>query len=187
MASRERPYHVQHRGRPWHQKRQTSEAIARKRKVQHRTPSSGQQVYSTASAHLSISKHAGDGQSSWYRKDVGNHPPIWSEPFKTMMVLSRERCLRLLLFYGTPLHASDMQGKLWTTSSMFFPRDDREARREMLRTAHMLLERRSTFLRIIKDDHGLSHHRICSQYPFGCGVNGTGGLSSRTINPLRKD
>src|SRR6266478_3382879 len=59
------------------QKRQTSAAISQK--TQSATPYALLRAAGVTQPRPRISafpQHAGGGQSSWYRKDVGNHPPI---------------------------------------------------------------------------------------------------------------
>ena len=75
-----------------------------------------------------------------------------------MMVLYRERCLRLLLLYGTPLSCPAIcKGKLWKDVVNVLPSDNTEARREMFFIAHMLLERKKQYFsdnqRMIMDYH----------------------------------
>src|SRR6266850_2043013 len=144
MASRERPYHVQHRGETMAPKKdKQARRLARKRKVQHRTPSSGQQVLLNrvrASQHFQNTQVMVNPAGTEKMSEVILR---FAEPFKDHDGLVPRAMLEIaIILWNASFMPSDMQRKAVEDIVNVLPSDNTEARRAMFLTAHMLLERK---------------------------------------------
>src|SRR5262249_31670181 len=132
--------------------------LARKRKVQHRTPSSGQQVLLNrvrASQHFHNTQVLVNPAGTEKMSEVIFR---FAEPFKDEYGMVPKEMLEIaIILWNASFMPSDMQRKAVEDVVNVLPRDDSEARREMLRTAHMLLERKKQHFsdnkRMIMDYH----------------------------------
>jgi hypothetical protein len=132
--------------------------LARKRKEQRRTPSSGQQVLLNrvrASQHLPNTQVIINPVGTEKMSEVILQ---FAEPFKDNDGLVPRAMLEIaIIMWNTSFMPMDMQRKAVEDIVNVFPRDNSEARREMLLTAHMLLERKKQHFsdnkRMIMDYH----------------------------------
>ena len=132
--------------------------LARKRKVQHRTPSSGQQVLLNrvrASQHFQNTQVMVNPAGTEKMSEVILR---FAAPFKDHDGLVPRAMLEIaIIMWNASFMPSDMQRKAVEDVVNVLPRDASEARREMFLTAHMLLERKkqcfSQNKRMIMDYH----------------------------------
>ena len=132
--------------------------LARKRKVQRRTPSSGQQVLLNrvrASQHFHNTQVVVNPAGTEKMSEVILR---FAEPFKDDDGLVPRAMLEIaIILWNASFMPSDMQRKAVEDIVNVLPRDASEARREMFLTAHMLLERKkqcfSQNKRMIMDYH----------------------------------
>ena len=132
--------------------------LARKRKVQRRTPSSGQQVLLK---RVRASQHFHNTQVMVNPAGTEKMSEVilrFAEPFKDHDGLVPRAMIEIaIIIWNASFMPSDMQRKAVEDIVNVFPRDDSEARREMLRTVHMLLERKKQYFsdnkRMIMDYH----------------------------------
>ena len=132
--------------------------LARKRKVQRHTPFSGQQILLKrvhASQHFQNTQVMVNPTGTEKMSEVILR---FAEPFKDNDGLVPRAMLEIaIILWNASFMPSDMQRKAVDDIVNVFPRDDSEARREMLRTAHMLLERKKQHFsdnkRMIMDYH----------------------------------
>ncbi len=132
--------------------------LARKRKVQRRTPSSGQQILLNrvrASQHFQNTQVMVNPTGTEKMSEVILR---FAEPFKDDDGLVPRAMLEMaIILWNASFMPSDMQRKAVEDLVNVFPRDDSEARREILRTAHRLLERKKQHFsdnkRMIMDCH----------------------------------
>jgi len=140
--------------------------LARKRKVQRRTPSSGQQVLLQrvrASQHLPNTQVIVNPAGTEKMSEVILR---FAEPLKDDYGIVPKAMIEMaIIMWNASFMPKDMQMKAMADIINVFPRDDREARREMLLTVNMLLERKKKYFsnnkRLIMDYHITeSAHRI---------------------------
>jgi hypothetical protein len=132
--------------------------LARKRKAQHRTPPSGQQILLNrvhASQHFHNTQVLVNPAGTEKMSEVILR---FAEPFKDHDGLVPRAMLEIaIILWNASFMPSDMQRKAVEDVVNVFPRDAIEARREMLLTAHMLLERKKQYFshnkRMIMDYH----------------------------------
>jgi hypothetical protein len=132
--------------------------LARKRKEQRRTPSSGQQVLLNrvrASQHLPNTQVIVNPVGTEKMSEVILR---FAEPFKDLDGLIPRAMIEIaIIMWNASFMPSDMQRKAVEDLVNVVPRDNSEARREMLLTAHMLLERKKQYFsdnkRMIMDYH----------------------------------
>ena len=132
--------------------------LARKRKVQRHTPFSGQQILLKrvhASQHFQNTQVMVNPTGTEKMSEVILR---FAEPFKDNDGLVPRAMLEIaIILWNASFMPSDMQRKAVDDIVNVFPRDDSEARREILRTAHMLLERKKQHFsdnkRMIMDYH----------------------------------
>ncbi len=132
--------------------------LARKRKVQRRTPSSGQQVLLQrvrASQHLHNTQVIVNPAGTEKMSEVILR---FAEPLKDDYgIVSRAMIEIAIIIWNASFMPKDMQRKAVEDIVNVLPRDDREARREMLLTVNMLLERKKQYFsnnkRLIMDYH----------------------------------
>jgi hypothetical protein len=132
--------------------------LARKRKEQRRTPSSGQQVLLNrvrASQHLPNTQVIVNPVGTEKMSEVILR---FAEPFKDHDgFVSRAMIEIATIMWNASFMPMDMQRKAVEDIVNVFPRDDSEARREMFLIAHMLLERKKQYFaentRVIMDYH----------------------------------
>jgi hypothetical protein len=132
--------------------------LARKRKMQRRTSSSGQQILLKrvrASPHFHntqvIAKPAGTEKMS----EVILR---FAEPFKDAYGMVAKEMLEIaIIIWNASFMPKEMQKKALEDVINVFPQENREARREMFLIAHMLLERKKQYFsenkRLIMDYH----------------------------------
>src|SRR6266436_6307295 len=117
--------------------------LARKRKVQHRTPSSGQQVLLN---RVRASQHFHNTQVVVNPAGTAKMSEIilrFAEPFKDDDGLVPRAMLEIaIILWNASFMPSDMQRKAVDDIVNVFTRYHRAARREMFRAAHMHLERK---------------------------------------------
>ena len=120
--------------------------LARKRKVQRRTPSSGQQVLLN---RVRASQHFHNTQVMVNPAGTEKMSEVilrFAEPFKDNDGLVPRAMIEIaIIMWNASFMPRDMQRKAVEDIVNVFPRDDSEARREMLRTAHMLFERKKQY------------------------------------------
>jgi hypothetical protein len=132
--------------------------LARKRKAQHRTPPSGQQILlnrARASQHLHNTQVMVNPAGTEKMSEVILR---FAEPFKDNNGLIPRAMLEIaIILWNASFMPQEMQRKALEDVVNVFPQDDREARREMLLIAHMLLERKKQYFsenkRLIMDYH----------------------------------
>ena len=132
--------------------------LARKRKVQRRTPSSGQQVLLK---RVRASQHFHNTQVMVNPAGTAKMSEVilrFAEPFKDHDGLVPRAMIEIaVIMWNASFMPSDMQRKAVEDIVNVFPRDDSEARREMLQTVHMLVERKKQYFsdnqRMIMDYH----------------------------------
>jgi hypothetical protein len=132
--------------------------LARKRKEQHRTPSSGQQILLN---RVRASQHFHNTQVMVNPAGTEKMSEVifrFAEPFKDNDGLVPRAMLEIaIILWNASFMPSDMQRKAVEDLVNVFPSDDSEARGEMFRTAHMLLERKKHYFahnkRMIMDYH----------------------------------
>jgi hypothetical protein len=132
--------------------------LARKRKVQRHTPFSGQQILLKrvrASQHFQNTQVMVNPAGTEKMSEVILR---FAEPFKDEYGMVPKAMLEIaIILWNASFMPSDMQSKAVEDLVNVFPRDDSGARREMLRTAHMLLERKKQHFsdnkRMIMDYH----------------------------------
>jgi hypothetical protein len=132
--------------------------LARKRKEQRRTPSSGQQVLLNrvrASQHLPNTQVIVNPVGTEKMSEVILR---FAEPFKDPDGLIPRAMIEIaIIMWNASFMPSDMQRKAVEDLVNVFPSDNSEARREMLLTAHVLLERKKQYFsgnkRMIMDYH----------------------------------
>jgi hypothetical protein len=132
--------------------------LARKRKAQRRTPSSGQQVLLhrvRASQHVPNTQVIVNPVGTEKMSEVILR---FAEPFKDNDGLVPRAMIEIaIIMWNASFMPMDMQRKAVEDIVNVFPRDDIEARREMFLTAHMLLERKKQYFshnkRMIMDYH----------------------------------
>jgi len=117
--------------------------LARKRQAQRRTPSLGQQVLLQ---RVRASQHGHNTQVMVNPAGTEKMSEVilrFAEPFKDDDGLVPRAMLEIaIIMWNASFMPMEMQKKAVEDIVNVFPRDDREARREMLLTAHMLLERK---------------------------------------------
>ena len=132
--------------------------LARKRKVQRHTPFSGQQILLKrvhASQHFQNTQVMVNPTGTEKMSEVILR---FAEPFKDNDGLVPRAMLEIaIILWNASFMPSDMQRKAVEDVVNVFPRDDSGARRDMLRTVHMLLERKKQHFsdnkRMIMDYH----------------------------------
>ena len=132
--------------------------LARKRKAQHRTPSSGQQILLNrvrASQHLPNTQVLVNPVGTEKMSEVILR---FAEPFKDHDGLIPRAMLEIaIILWNASFMPSDMQRKAVEDVVNVLPSDNTEARREMFLIAHMLLERKKQYFsdnqRMIMDYH----------------------------------
>jgi hypothetical protein len=132
--------------------------LARKRKAQRRTPSSGQQILLN---RVRASQHFHNTQVMVNPTGTEKMSEVilrFAEPFKDNDGLVPKAMLEIaIILWNASFMPSDMQRKAVEDVVNVFPRDNSEARRKMLLTAHMLLERKKQHIsdnkRMIMDYH----------------------------------
>jgi len=132
--------------------------LARKRKVQRHTPSSGQQVLLKrvhASQHLQNTQVIVNPAGTEKMSEVILR---FAEPLKDAYGMLPKAMLEMaIILWNASFMPSDMQRKAVEDIVNVFPSDDSEARREMSFIAHMLLERKKQYFsenkRLIMDYH----------------------------------
>jgi hypothetical protein len=132
--------------------------LARKRKMQRRTSSSGQQILLK---RVRASQHFHNTQVIANPAGIEKMSEVilrFAEPFKDNDGLVPRAMLEIaIILWNASFMPSDMQRKAVEDLVNVFPRDDSGARREMLQTAHMLLERKKQHFsdnkRMIMDYH----------------------------------
>jgi hypothetical protein len=132
--------------------------LARKRKAQRSTPPSGQQVLLN---RLRASQHLPNTQVIINPAGTEKMSEVilrFAELFKDHDGLVPRAMLEIaIIMWNASFMPMDMQRKAVEDIVNVFPRDDIEARREMLLTAHRLLERKKQYFshnkRMIMDYH----------------------------------
>ena len=132
--------------------------LARKRKAQRSTPPSGQQVLLN---RVRASQHFHNTQVMVNPAGTEKMSEVilrFAEPFKDHDGLVPRAMLEIaIIMWNASFMPSDMQRKAVEDLVNVFPSDDSGARREMLRTTHMLLERKKQYFsqnkRMIMDYH----------------------------------
>jgi hypothetical protein len=132
--------------------------LARKRKVQRHTSFSGQQVLLN---RVRASQHFHNTQVMVNPAGTEKMSEVilrFAEPFKDHDGLVPRAMIEIaIILWNASFMPSDMQRKAVEDLVNVFPSDDSGARREMLRTAHMLLERKKQYFsqnkRMIMDYH----------------------------------
>jgi hypothetical protein len=132
--------------------------LARKRKAQHRTPSSGQQILLN---RVRASQHFHNTQVMVNPAGTEKMSEVilrFAAPFKDNDSLIPRAMIEIaIILWNASFMPSDMQRKAVEDLVNVFPSDDSEARGEILRTAHMLLERKKQYFshnkRMIMDYH----------------------------------
>jgi hypothetical protein len=132
--------------------------LARKRKAQRSTPPSGQQVLLK---RVRASQHFHNTQVMVNPAGTEKMSEVilrFAEPFKDHDGLVPRAMIEIaIILWNASFMPSDMQRKAVEDLVNVFPSDDSGARREMLRTAHMLLERKKQYFsqnkRMIMDYH----------------------------------
>src|SRR5262249_3308537 len=150
---------VQHRGETMAPKKdKQARRLARKRKVQHRTPSSGQQVLLNrvrASQHFQNTQVIVNPAGTEKMSEVILR---FAEPLKDEYGMVPKAMLEIaIILWNASFMPSDMQRKAIEDVVNVFPQENIEARREMFLLAHMLLERKKQYFsqnkRLIMDYH----------------------------------
>jgi len=117
--------------------------VARKRKEQRRTPSSGQQVLLN---RLCASQHVPNMQVMVNPAGTEKMSEVilrFAAPLQDKDGLVPQAMIEMaIIMWNASFMPMDMQRKAVEDIVNVFPRDDSEARREMFLTAHMLLERK---------------------------------------------
>jgi hypothetical protein len=139
-------------------KEKKARRLARKRKVQHRMPSSGQQILLKrvhASQHFQNTQVMVNPTGTEKMSEVILR---FAEPFKDNDGLVPRAMLEIaIIIWNASFMPSDMQRKALEDVVNVFPRDDSEARREMFLIVNMLLERKKQHFsdnkRMIMDYH----------------------------------
>src|SRR5438034_7829750 len=120
--------------------------LARKRKVQHRTPSSGQQILLKrvhASQHFQNTQVMVNPAGTEKMSEVIFR---FVEPFKDDDGLVSQAMLEIaIIIWNASFMPKDMQRKALEDVVNVLPSDDSEARREMFLILHMLLERKRQY------------------------------------------
>ena len=132
--------------------------LARKRKVQHRTPSSGQQILLK---RVQASQHFHNTQVMVNPAGTEKMSEVifrFVEPFKDDDGLVSKAMLEIaIIIWNASFMPKDMQRKAVEDVVNVLPSDDREARREMFLIVNMLLERKRQYFsnnkRMIMDYH----------------------------------
>ena len=132
--------------------------LARKRKVQHRTPSSGQQILLKrvhASQHFQNTQVMVNPAGTEKMSEVIFR---FVEPFKDDDGLVSKGMLEIaIIIWNASFMPSDMQRKALEDVVNVLPSDDSEARRDMFFIVNMLLERKRQYFsnnkRMIMDYH----------------------------------
>ena len=132
--------------------------LARKRKAQRRTSPTGQQVLLN---RVRASQHFPNAQVIMNPAGTEKMSEViirFAEPFKDQDGCVPRAMLEIaIILWNASFMPSDMQRKAVEDIVNVFPSDDSKARREMLLTAHMLLERKKHYFahnkRMIMDYH----------------------------------
>jgi len=132
--------------------------LARKRKEQRRTPSSGQQILLN---RVRASQHFHNTQVMVNPAGTEKMSEVilrFAAPFKDHDGLVPRAMLEIaIILWNASFMPSDMQRKAVEDIVNVLPSDNTEARREMFLTAHMLLERKKQYFshnkRMIMDYH----------------------------------
>ena len=126
--------------------------LARKRKVQHRTPSSGQQVLLKrvrASQHFPNTQVLVNPAGTEKMSEVILR---FAEPFKDHDGLIPRAMLEIaIILWNASFMPSDMQRKAVEDVVNVMPKEHREARHEMFSMVNMLLERKQQYFSQNKD------------------------------------
>jgi hypothetical protein len=132
--------------------------LARKRKAQRRTPPSGQQILlnrARASQHFHNTQVMVNPAGTEKMSEVILR---FAEPFKDAYGMVSKAMLEIaIIIWNASFMPEEMQRKALEDVVSVFPQDDREARRDMLLIAQMLLERKKQYFsenkRLIMDYH----------------------------------
>src|SRR5215467_4634378 len=120
--------------------------IARKRKAQRRTPSSGQQVLLN---RVRASQHFPNTQVIVNPAGTAKMSEVifrFAEPFKDAYgMISKEMLEIAIIVWNASFMPSDMQRKAVEDVVNVLPSDNTEARRDMFLLANMLLERKKQY------------------------------------------